>query len=251
MGVPLDDPDRFARLGSVVGLALDGVASTAQAHQLQQASVELAEIFVGLADERAREPADDVVGLLATAWRDGRMSRAEYVSSCSLLLLAGFETTVNLVGNGIAALLRDERLWRELVADPGLAPRVVEETLRHDPPVQMTSRIARADVELAGRRVPARSYLLVLLAAAGRDPQVYREPGVFRLDRDGEPDHLAFSAGIHYCLGAPLARLEGEVALRTLAQRLPDLRFAGRATRRPGITLRGYENLPVSSSWRS
>jgi cytochrome P450 len=245
----VDDPDRFAHLGSVVGLALDGVASTAQAEQLHRVSVELAELFVRLADERARKPADDVVGLLAAAWQEGRMSRAEYISSCSLLLLAGFETTVNLVGNGMAALLHDRRLWRGLVADPGLAPRVVEETLRQDPPVQMTSRIAGADVELAGRPVPTGSYLLVLLAAAGRDPQVYRDPGAFRLDREDEPEHLAFSGGIHYCLGAPLARLEGEVAFRALAQRVPDLVLAGRGRRRPGITLRGYERLPVTASW--
>jgi cytochrome P450 len=249
MGVPIDDPDRFAHLGHVVGLAMDGVASVAQADQLHRVSVELAELFVALAGERDRAPADDVVGLLAAAWRDGRTTREEYISSCSLLLLAGFETTVNLVGNGVAALLRDRRLWRDLVAEPDLAPRVVEETLRHDPPVQMTSRIARSDVELAGRLVPRGSYLLTLLAAAGRDPLAYREPSAFRLDREGEPEHLAFSSGIHYCLGAPLARLEGEVALRALAERLPDLRPAGRARRRAGITLRGYEVLPVASAW--
>jgi cytochrome P450 len=249
MGVPVDDPDRFAHLGSVVGLALDGVTSAAQMHQLARTSAELADLFTGLAGERDRRPADDVVGRLATAWREGRMSREEYVSSCSLLLLAGFETTVNLLGNGVVALQRDRSLWRDLVAEPDLAPRVVEETLRFDPPVQMTSRVAGADVEVAGRPLRAGSYVLALLAAAGRDPEVYREPATFRLDRDGEPEHLAFSGGIHYCLGAPLARLEGEVAFRALAQRLPDLRLAGSPRRRPGLTLRGYESLPVSSSW--
>ena len=249
MGVPVDDPDRFAHLGHVVGQALDGVASTAQAEELHRVSLELAELFTGLAGERTRSSSDDVVGLLADAWREGRTTRAEYISSCSLLLLAGFETTVNLVGNGVAALHRDRRLWEAVVGDPGLAPAVVEETLRHDPPVQMTSRIAGADVELAGRPVRRGSYVLTLLAAAGRDPQVYRRPAMFRLDREGEPEHLAFSSGIHYCLGAPLARLEGEIAFRVLAQRLPDLRLAGRPRRRGGITLRGYDSLPVASAW--
>jgi cytochrome P450 len=251
MGVPVDDPDRFAHLGSVVGLALDGVTSATQMNQLARASAELVDLFTRLARERDRQPGDDVVGRLATAWRDGRMSREEYVSSCSLLLLAGFETTVNLLGNGVVALQRDRSLWRDLVAEPGLAPRVVEETLRFDPPVQMTSRVAGADVEIGGRPVPAGSYILALLAAAGRDPDLYREPTRFRLDRDGEPEHLAFSGGIHYCLGAPLARLEGEVAFRGLAERLPDLRLARPLRRRSGLTLRGYESLPVSSSWPS
>jgi cytochrome P450 len=249
MGVPVDDPDRFAHLGSVVGLALDGVTSAAQVNQLALASAELADLFTRLAGERDRRPGDDVVGRLATAWRDGRMSREEYVSSCSLLLLAGFETTVNLIGNGVVALQRDRPLWNALVEEPDLAPRVVEETLRFDPPVQMTSRIAGTDVEIAGRPVPGGSYVLAMLAAAGRDPDVYRTPAEFRLDRDGEPEHLAFSGGIHYCLGAPLARLEGEVVIRALAERLPDLRLAGPLRRRSGLTLRGYESLPVSSSW--
>ena len=249
MGVPLDDPARLASLGEVVGQALDGISSVTQFSQLQQVSADLAELFTSLAEERGDDPGDDVVGRLTRAWRQGETTRAEYVASCNLLLLAGFETTVNLVGNAVTALLRDRTLWEQLVADPALAPRVVEETLRHDPPVQMTSRIASEAVELGGVTVPPGGYVLVLLAAAGRDRSAHTDADSFRLDREGEPEHLAFSGGIHYCLGAPLARLEGEVALRVLAQRLPDLQLAGRATRRPGITLRGYRSLPVTTAW--
>jgi len=250
MGVPLDDPARFAHLGQVVGQALDGVVSLRQAAELRRASAEMAALFGGLAEQRAREPSDDVVGVLAAAVADGRMTRAEYVASCSLLFLAGFETTVNLVGNAVAALQHDRELWERLVAEPALAPVVVEETLRHDPPVQMTSRIAMADSTIGGRPVPRGSYVLALLAAAGRDPQVYREPGRFSLDRAGEPEHLAFSGGVHYCLGAPLARLEGEVVLRVLAERLPGLHPAGRSTRRAGVTLRGDASYPVARGAR-
>ena len=249
MGVPVDDPDRFAHLGHVVGLALDGASSADQLQQLARTADELADLFTRLAGERDRLPGDDVVGRLAAAWREGLTTREEYVSSCSLLLLAGFETTVNLIGNGVAAMQRDRRVWQALVEDPGLAPAAVEETLRLESPLQMTSRINATDVEIAGRALPAGSYVLVLLAAAGRDPEVHPRPGTFRLDRTGEPEHLAFSGGIHYCLGAPLARLEGEVAFRALATRLPDLTLAGTPRRRTGLTLRGYESLPVRSSW--
>jgi cytochrome P450 len=249
MGVPVDDPDRFAHLGHVVGLALDGASSADQLQQLARAADELADLFTRLAGERDRRPGDDVVGRLAAAWQEGLTTREEYVSSCSLLLLAGFETTVNLIGNGVAAMQRDRRQWQALVDDPGLAAAAVEETLRLESPIQMTWRINATEADVGGRTLPAGSYVLVLLAAAGRDPEVHPQPATFRLDRSGEPEHLAFSSGIHYCLGAPLARLEGEVAFRALATRLPDLALAGQPRRRGGLTLRGYESLPVRSSW--
>jgi len=247
LGVADVDTARFARMGTVVGQSLDGVSSLRHADDLRAASAELAELFVGLAQDRRAAPSEDVVGLLARAETEGRLSRAELISSCGLLLLAGFETTVNLIGNGVAALMADRSLWERLVADPGLAPRVVEETLRQDPPVQLTARIAQAGVELGGRRLPAGSTVLPLLAAANRDPAVFRDPARFDLDREGEPEHLAFSSGIHYCLGAPLARMEGEIAFRALATRFPDLRPAGRPRRRRGVTLRGFAGYPVTT----
>jgi hypothetical protein len=247
LGVADVDTARFAEIGTVVGQSLDGVSSLRHADQLQAASAELADLFVRLAQERHADPTDDVVTLLARAEAEGQLSRAELISSCGLLLLAGFETTVNLIGNGIAALMADRSLWERLVADPDLAPRVVEETLRQDPPVQVTARIAHADVDLGGRRLPAGSTVLPVLAAANRDPEVFRDPARFDLDREGEPEHLAFSSGIHYCLGAPLARMEGEIAFRALATRFPDLRPTGKPRRRRGVTLRGYASYPVTT----
>ncbi len=247
LGVADVDTARFARMGAVVGQALDGVSSLRHADELKAASAELADLFVRMAEERRADPSDDVVSLLARAEVEGQLTRAELISTCGLLLLAGFETTVNLIGNGVAAMMADRSLWERLVADPGLAPRVVEETLRQDPPVQLTARIAHADVELGGRHLPAGSTVLPLLAAANRDPAVFRDPARFDLDRDGEPEHLAFSSGIHYCLGAPLARLEGEIAFRVLATRFPHLRPAGRTRRRRGVTLRGYASYPVAT----
>jgi cytochrome P450 len=155
---------------------------------------------------------------------------------------------VNLIGNAVVALKRQPGAWERLVADPGLAETAVQETLRFDPPVQLTVRFASEDVEVEGHRLPRATVVAVLLAAANRDPAAYADAGRFRLDRQGEPEHLAFSSGIHYCLGAPLARLEGARALRALAERWPNLTLLPGAQRRSGTTIRGYAALPVGPS---
>lgn len=245
LGIPEDDRARFAHIGAIVGRSLDGVRSARQAKELHRAGRELADLFTRLAAERRVDPRDDVLTLLATAEADEQITADELVSLCGLLLIAGFETTVNLIGNGVSAMLTDRDRWQELVDNAALAPAAVEETLRFDPPVQLTLRIAHEDVELAGRPLKAGALIAPILAAAGRDPDVYRSPGTFDLHRVGEPEHLAFSSGIHYCLGAPLARLEAEVAFTLLSERLPGLRAAGPAVRRPGTTIRGYSSLPV------
>jgi cytochrome P450 len=207
----------------LVARALDGVRTVREAQQLQQAGQELAVMFRRLADDRRRHPQDDVIGLLAEAEAGGELTEHDLVATCGLLLVAGFETTVNLIGNAVAALAGDPQTWSRLATEPGLAEIAAEETLRFDPPVQFTVRFAREDVELDGHRLPRGTVLAVLLAAANRDPAAYADPGKLRLDRQGEPEHLTFSSGIHYCLGAPLARLEGARALRALAERWPDL----------------------------
>jgi len=168
----------------------------------------------------------------------------ELLPLCQLLLVAGFETTVNLVGNAVQALLADPEQWRLLRADPGLAAAAVEETLRYDPPVQRTARVAHEAVDVGGVAVRPGQWVVALIGAANRDPAAHPDPDRFDLRRTPTVEHLAFSAGIHYCVGAPLARLEGEVALATLAERL-DLAPAGRVRRRPGTTIRGLQRLPV------
>jgi cytochrome P450 len=247
LGIPDADATHFLRIGELVGQSLDGVHTVRQAQDLRQAGRELALLFRRLADERRRDPQDDVISLLASAEDGGELTAADLVATCDLLLVAGFETTVNLIGNAVAALLHDPTAWSAVVADPSLAETAVEETLRFDPPVQLTVRFTREDVELDGHRLPQGTVVAVLLAAANRDPAAYAEPGRFRLDRQGEPEHLAFSSGIHYCLGAPLARLEGALALRALAERWPDLAPLPGARRRQGATIRGYASLPVAA----
>ena len=162
------------------------------------------------------------------------------------MLAAGFETTVNLLGNGIA-LLHDHPSERaRVVADPTLWTNVVEETLRLDPPVLLTGRMALRDTEVAGQPVRAGSMVTAILGAANRDPEVFDDPLRFDVARANARDHIAFSAGRHHCLGAQLARMEGEVGLRTIWDRYPDLRLDPGARRRETRILRGYERLPAT-----
>ncbi len=243
--VPEDDTERFGQIGLIVGQSLDGVDSLREADRLLAATSELNELFDRLIEQRRRQPGDDVVSRLVAAEADERLTGQELLATCGLLLLAGFETTTNLIGNAVAALLSQPEQWQRLVDEPERAGAVIEETLRWDPPVQLTARIVQQPVELAGRRLPVGTSVLVDLAAGSRDPAVFDRPHVFDPDRPRDVEHLAFGGGIHYCLGAPLARLEGELALRALATRVPGLRLASPPTRRRGRTIRGFRKLPV------
>ncbi|GGK91618.1 cytochrome P450 [Mangrovihabitans endophyticus] len=248
LGVPDADAERFARYGVVIGGALDGISSLRHAARLRAAAAELRVLFEELFELRRHTPADDVISRIVAA-RGDRIGPQEMVPLCNLLLVAGFETTVNLVGNAVNALLDHPRQWAELCADPhGLAGPAIEETLRWDPPVQRTARCALEDVELAGRTVRAGDFVVTLLGGANRDPEVFADPDRFDIHRTPGADHLAFSSGIHYCVGQPLARLEATVALRMLAERMPGLRRAGPMRRRIGGLLRGPIRLPVRAT---
>ncbi|MGH3614118.1 MAG: cytochrome P450 [Pseudonocardia sp.] len=247
LGIPDVDVDRFARLGAVVGHAIGGVFSARQAEELQAANDELTAMFITLERGSRHEPGDDVLGILAAARAEDRLTLEELVGACGLLLIAGFETTVNLIGNAIVALAGHPDQWQLLGEEPSRAAAAVEETLRWDPPVQLTVRIPHEPVELAGHRVGPDAKVMLILAAANRDPEVYPDPERFDISRVPDAEHLAFSSGIHYCLGAQLARLEGEVALQTLARRLPDLHLTGSLRRRPGSAIRGFANVPLAA----
>jgi cytochrome P450 len=163
-----------------------------------------------------------------------------------LLLGAGFETTVNLLGNGIAVLASDEKLRDRLATDPELWPQAIDELLRYESPVQMTGRIALRDTVLDGVEIRAGTMLALLLGAANRDPAVFPNPDEFDLDRPNSRDHVAFSAGVHYCLGANLAKMEGATGLRMLFERFPSLQVVPNSgVRRDLQTLRGFESLQV------
>ena len=247
LGVPEEDSDGFAEYGASLAGALDGIRSLRHAARLQADSDKLSRLFERLLELRRREPRDDIVSRLVAAEGD-QVRPEEIMPLCVLLLIAGFETTVNLIGNAVLALLDHPDQWRALCEDPaGLAPKAVEETLRYDPPVQRTNRYALEAVELEGERVGKGQVVVTLIGAANRDPEVYERPGSFDIQREPGPEHLAFSSGIHYCVGQPLARLEATIALRMLAERMPGLTRAGAIRRRNATTIRGPIQVPVKT----
>lgn len=247
LGVDTVDHATFARWGRAIGQALSGVTSARQARELATAAADLESLFTELVRRRRAEPRDDLVSSLVTAHDGGVLTAAELTSLCQLLLVAGFETTVNLIGSAVDQLLDHPDQWAALVADPDLAAGAVEEVLRHQSPVQATSRVAREDVEMAGVRLPVGSVVVLLIGAANRDPEVFADPHRFSITREGAGEHLAFSGGAHYCLGAALARAEGEVALRAVAARFPQLHRNAPPRHRPGSILRGLTALPVAA----
>jgi cytochrome P450 len=174
-----------------------------------------------------------------------QLTEAELISTCVLLLVAGHETTANLIANGVLALLRHPEQLAALRADPSLVNGVIEETLRYDPPVQLTTRIVREPVTFGDVEVPADGALLLMLAAANRDPAVFDEPDRFDITRDAR-HHLSFAAGAHFCLGAPLARMEATTVLTTFVRRFVDPELDTDSLRyRPHVNLRGPEHMTV------
>lgn len=211
-----------------------------------RASEELVGYFAGLVEARRRTPGDDLTSALV-AMHDAdpaRIDRGELLANLTLLLVAGFETTTNLLGNGLAILLRSPERWAALRTDPGTVGGYVEEMLRFDSPVQLTSRWTRKPASLNGTWVGRGAEVLLLIGAANRDPRRFADPDRFEPSRPGNQP-LSFCGGAHYCLGAALARLEAQVAFALLAERFPALELAGVPTRRDRLTLRGYATLPV------
>ncbi|MCA2211340.1 cytochrome P450 [Jidongwangia harbinensis] len=243
LGLSGADRAALVRYGRTIGDGLDGARSLGQARRLRLARAALDRTFAELIVRRRRAPGDDLVSRLLAAEGE-QLSPAELRALCTLLLVAGFDTTVNLLGNAVHALLSHPDQWAMLRADPALAARAVEETLRYDAPVQRVARVTHEAVELGGVPLRPGEWVFALLGAANRDPAAYAHPDRFDLTRPPAAEHLAFSAGPHFCLGAALARLEGEVALEVLARRL-DLRPGGSGRRRRSATMRGFRRLPV------
>ncbi|GGU84765.1 putative cytochrome P450 140 [Lentzea flava] len=246
LGVPDDDKATFARWGSALAETLDGVWSYKQLKNLHATIIEYNDFIDGLMDERRRNPKDDIVSHLVTQHAD--LSREDLVATSGLLLFAGFETTVNLIGNGVLKAFENPHTVAPLAQSPEYAEGFVEEVLRLDPPVQYTIRWAKDRLELAGVTLPKGMPVMLLLAAANRDPRVFPDPLKFDPTRSNAREHLAFSAGIHYCIGAGLSRIEGAIALHELFKRFPDLAPDGPVARRKSKLIRGALRLPVRAN---
>ena len=258
LGVPLEDEPQFSDASALMAQSLDpfitvtGSAGDGFEERLQ-AGLWLRDYFRELIARRRRDPGEDLMsGLIHVEESGDQLTEDEIIATCNLLLVAGHETTVNLIANAALALLRTPGQWQALSADPGRAGAVVEETLRYDPPVQLVGRIAGEDMTIGGERsdggivtVPKGDNMMLLTAAAHRDPDAVERPDEFDPDRP-VIRHLGFGKGPHFCIGAPLARLEATVALTVLAGRFPDAALAGDPAYKQNVTLRGMANLPIA-----
>jgi cytochrome P450 len=251
LGVPLEDEPQFSRASAVLAQALDPFITVTgempdNVDERLQAGDWLRGYLRELIDMRRSAPRDDLIsGLIAAEEAGDQLTEDEIVATCNLLLIAGHETTVNLIANAILAMLRQPGQWTALANDPSRVAAVVEETMRHDPPVQLAMRIAGEDLTIGDVGMRKGDTMMMLLAAAHRDPEAFDRPDVFDPDRDGIR-HLGFGRGPHFCLGAPLARLEASVALRAVTARFPGATIGGEPVYKPNLTLRGMESLPVT-----
>src|SRR6478672_11287462 len=246
LGVPDEDRQHILQFGELGAPSLDFGLSWQQYQQVERG---IAGFDNWLTDHLAhlrRNPGDDLMSQIIRASDEGpRLNNIELRALAGLVLAAGFETTVNLLGNGIRMLLDAPEHLETLEARPELWPTAVEEILRLDSPVQLSARTATKDTEIEGTLVRRGEGVIVYLAGANRDPKVFVDPHRFDIERENAGKHLSFSGGRHFCLGAALARAEGEVGLRTFFDRYPGTRLAGAGSRRDTRVLRGWSSLPV------
>jgi len=250
LGVPVEDHERFKGWSLDIARGLDLIwlgPDSEVGRRSVTARQALADYFRGLIAQRRAAPRNDLLsGLIAAEEAGDKLNEIELLATCILLLIAGHETTVNLIGNGTLALLQHRDQLQGLQRDPGLVASAVEELLRFDGPVQRTARIPSEDVTFGGRTIAKGEMVMPFIGAADRDPAQFPEPDRLDIGR-ADNRHIAFGWGIHFCLGAPLARIEGQIAINTLVRRLPKLELAtAQPEYRQSLTLRGLKALPVT-----
>ncbi len=250
LGVPVGDHASIRGWSADIARSLDAIGLPSDQSIVDRGRLSrraLADYFRALVPERRANPQPDLLsGLLAAEEQGDKLTEPEVIAMCLLLFIAGHETTVNLIGNGLLALLRHPDQLARVHADPALIPNAIEELLRYDSPVQRTARIANTDVDLAGHQVAKGTMVVTALGAANRDPAQFAEPDRLDVTRR-DIRHISFGYGIHFCLGAPLARVEGQIALGTLLRRAPGLTLAETSPEwRESSVLRGLKRLRVT-----
>ncbi len=245
IGVPTEDLEQFKEWSNAIVLSLEPARSDEQVRRFRRASEELYEYFEGIIAQRREEPKDDLISALLAAEDEGdKLSHLELLATLELLLVAGNETTRNLIGNGMLALLRNPQEMERLGEDPALLDTAIDELLRYDSPVQLDGRHLLEDVEIGGKRLRAGEQVVAAVGAANRDPAAFSSPERLDIGRR-EKSHISFGRGIHFCLGAPLAQLEARIAFAAVLERFSSIRLAAEPAYRPQVVLRGVEELWV------
>lgn len=246
-GIPDADADEFVRHGTEFGSAIGGIQSLAHARRLLATRDRLAEMLDTVLQHRRREPGDDLMSRIANAAEDA-VHADELMPLCTLLLIAGFQTTVNLIGNTVLALINHPDQRALVAAQPELAAQAVEECLRYDSPVQRSARLTMSTTTIGGTEMPAGETIVVGIGGANRDPGVFSDPDAYDITRTNAGDHISFSGGAHYCIGAPLARLEAITAVQSIMTEFPGLKIDGPLERQPGGLVRGLRSFPVRAA---
>ena len=250
LGIPPEDQTRFRDWSDNVASSLEPNRSQQELQVIEQSLESLHAYFDEVIDKRRTDPQDDLVTVLCQAEEEGeKLTHQELLVTLTLLLVAGNETTKNLIGNGLLALLQNPVQMELLRKDSALVLLAVEELLRFDGPVQMDSRTALEDVEIGGKQIKRGEFMVLVIGSANRDEEVFCDPDSLQINRS-EQNHLAFGRGIHHCLGAQLAQLEGQIALRKLLHRFPNIRLAGKPVHNNRVVLRGLTDLPVAIGTR-
>lgn len=246
LGVPARERSRVVRMGALAAPSLDFGLSWSQYRSVDTGLLAFDRWLTEHLNHLRRHPGDNLLSqLIEASDSEGKLTEPELKATAGLVLIAGFETTVNLLGNGIALLTRHPDQLARVREQPRVWANAADEVLRIDPPVLMTGRVALRRTVVSGVEIAAGTGVVTILAGANRDPAVFADPATFDVARPNARDHLSFSAGRHHCLGAQLARMEGEVGLRALFDRYPDLTLLPGARRRPTRILRGYATLPA------
>ena len=248
LGVPEELHDTFVDWSRAIAVFRGNPERTVeQARAAQDALIAMTDFFRKTVAERRRNKGSDLISLLIDIEEDGEvLTEEELYAQCIALLFAGHETTRNLIGNGMHTLLKNPQATAELREKPEMIRSAVEEILRYESPVQFTARVLKEDIEVCGQRIPKRWSILCMLGAANRDPKQFKDPNELNLKRLNN-QHLAFSAGPHFCIGNQLARLEGQISLLNLVRRFPDMKLTGpRPEWAATFGFRGLKSLPVT-----